>query len=256
MPSSGIALFLALRRWILESDWFWIPGLPFPSCIILSKSLNVSEPLRHRIVLRNLAFSPSINSSFLLVLVIQGPWPSDLSIFSQCYICFPLSHLLGLVACSYVFSQPSLTHADPWPPKPSSLPHSSKSPCPNFTVISSMNSGHPELSQRCWCHAASGGQSFDFWEIIVHKCVCLLSLPPRDYQCFVASPTPGQELDTQWALAERTGQGEHVKAARDGSFHKHQVPSRLLELGQMLRTLPWARPTAPRKVSPGGETEM
>ena len=167
-----VALFLVLRRWILESGWFWIPGLPFPSCIILGKLLNVSKPLPHRIVLRNLAFSPSINSSFLLVLVIQGPWPSDLSIFSQPYICFPLSHLLGLVACSYVSSQPSLTHADPWPPKPSPLPHPSRSPCPNFTVISSMNSGRPELSQRCWCHAASGGQSFDFWKITcAHGCM-------------------------------------------------------------------------------------
>lgn len=54
----------------------------------------------------------------------------------------------------------------------------------------------------------------------VHMCVCLLLLPPRDYQCFVASPTSGQELDTQWTLAERTGQGEHVKAARDGSFQQ------------------------------------
>ena len=108
-----VALFLVLRRWILESNWFWVPGLPFPSCIILGKSLDVSEPLPHRVFLRNLAFSPSINSSFLLVLVIRGPLPSDLSIFSQSYIHFPLSHLLGLVAWSYVSSQPGLTCADP-----------------------------------------------------------------------------------------------------------------------------------------------
>lgn len=41
----------------------------------------------------------------------------------------------------------------------------------------------------------------------VHMCVCLLSLPQQDCQCFVASPTPGQELDTPWTLTERIGQG-------------------------------------------------
>lgn len=73
----------------------------------------------------------------------------------------------------------------------------------------------------------------------VHMGVCLLLFPPRDCQCFVASPTPGQELDTQWTLAERTGAGGNMSKLQGMEpFSKHWVPSRLLELGQMLRTLP------------------